>query len=109
MSYAEERCPTCGCVPNWHLVWRREVVRRVELARAEGQPEPAEDMTMWRMIYRHEANRPCRYLNDAWGFAPHSLAPADAIFTREGQDRIRRGLPLEPAFERGDAWEGEAA
>lgn len=106
MTYTDERCPTCGAIPNWHLVYRRELGRQLDEARATGKPEPKSDVAIWRNIYKHEPNRPCRRFNEAYGFAPLSLAPPDGRFTRAGQDRIRRGLPPdEPVIEQGDAWE----
>jgi hypothetical protein len=112
MTYAYERCRVCGCVPNWHLVWKRALSAEVEAARTAGLPEPEGELTAWRNIYRHEKGRPCSYLNEAHSFAPMSLAPPDARFTVEGQRRIRQGLPAEEIvieYERGDAWEEDRA
>ena len=100
MTTPLERCRTCGVIPGWHPMWRRAVVQRVEAADAAGAPLVTAPVTIvWRLVYRHERGKVCARFNQAYAFAPLSVAPPLA----EGR------MPPAPTFEMGDAYEPEGA
>ena len=98
MSFAQERCPTCGVTPNWHPVWRREVVKAIEAGKRFAPDDPHGVTIVWRLLYRHEPQRVCSRFNKAYDFAPLSVAPP-----------LDPTPAAPPAYERGDAWEGDEA
>lgn len=70
MSFAQEQCPTCGVLPDWHLVVRRVVVQRIEAAQAAGTDWDREDpTTALRFVYRHQPGKKCSRFNKAYRFA----------------------------------------
>ena len=99
MSFAQEMCPLCGALPDWHLVYVRAVVaENARRAEAGEEPDPR-PCVVWRNIYRHAAGRKCSRFNQTYDFAPLALAPHE-----------ERPMPrVAPVYEQGDAWEPEAA
>lgn len=104
-----DACPTCGAVPDWHLLYRRKDW-------PAGEPQ-----VYWRIVTRHLAARRCSRFNQGFDFAPLAMELTERQRTgkvvpgsvedglaRRRQVRVQMGLEP-PEYERGDAWEGEEA
>lgn len=105
-----DACPRCGAVPDWHLLYRPE-------------DWPVREASVyWRIVTRHAANAPCRWLNDRIRWAPLAQEAAERQRTgRPVPGSVEDGAQLrakvrgmfaakhQPPIERGDAWEGEDA
>lgn len=103
-----DACPTCGAVPDWHLLYRRKDW-------PAGEPQ-----VYWRIVTRHQASRRCSRFNHGLDFAPLAAELTERQRTgkvvpgsiEDGQTRrraVRVQMGLEVEYERGDAWEGEEA
>lgn len=74
MSFADERCGICGVLPDWHLVYRPLAAKRAIQREATGlPPDPKDAAVIWRLVYKHEASRPCTRFNAAHSFAPLAM------------------------------------